>query len=222
MIKPLIIILLGRSGCGKGTQAKLIQEKYELQYFGAGDELRERTKTQDFSGKKIKEVINSGGFVPSPVIFQLWIKKLEDFKNNYPEFKGVVFDGSPRKLLEAQLLDQALEWYEWDKNVKILLIDISEKEAFNRLTKRRICKKCGQLIPYIGKYKDLKVCDKCGGELTVRLDDTEEAIRARLDEFNKETQPVIEYYQKQNRLIKINGEQSIEDVHQDIIANIHE
>lgn len=220
MNNPLIIILLGRSGCGKGTQAELIQKKYGLEYIGSGNSLRKRTKVEDFTGKKIKKIIDSGGFVPSSVIFQIWVNKLEEYKNNYPQLKGIIFDGSPRKLLEAQLLDQALEWYEWDKNIKILLIDISKEEAFNRLTKRRICKNCGQLIPYIGQYKNLRVCDQCGGELIARPDDREEAIRNRLDEFNKETQPVIEYYQRQGRLITINGEQSIEEVHREILGKI--
>lgn len=218
--QPLIIILLGRSGCGKGTQAELLQKKFGLEYIGSGDFLRERLKTPDFTGKKIEKVMKEGIFVPTPIIMDILLDILERYKKNSQNLKGIIFDGIPRKLIEAQVLDQTLEWYEWDKNVKVLLIDISEEEAFDRLTKRRICKNCDKLIPYIGDYKNLTVCDECGGELVTRPDDKEEAIKSRLNEFMDKTQPVLEHYEKQGKLIKINGEQSIEDVHQDILKVI--
>jgi len=218
MDEPLIIIFLGRSGCGKGTQAKLVQEKFGLEYIGSGDFLRERVKNQDFTGQKIDKVMKEGIFVPTPIIMDILLDVLEGCKKNGVNIKGIIFDGVPRKLIEAQVLDQTLEWYEWHKNVKILLIDISEEEAFNRLTKRRICKNCNKLIPYIGDYKNLTVCDECGGELVTRPDDKEEAIKSRLSEFMEKTQPVLDYYEKQGRLIKINGEQPIEQVYKDILA----
>lgn len=218
MAKPLVVIFLGRSGCGKGTQAEMLREKYGLEYFGSGDSLRERVKSGGFSGKKIGETMNSGEFVPVVIIFPICLAELEEYKDKKPNLQGIIFDGSPRRLLEAQLLDQALEWYEWDKNIKVFLIDISEDEALNRLTKRRICKNCGKLIPYVGQYKDLTKCDECGGELMTRADDTESSIRGRLDEFRKETEPVIQYYKDKGLLIKINGEQEIEKVHQDILS----
>ncbi|OGZ34345.1 MAG: hypothetical protein A2174_03740 [Candidatus Portnoybacteria bacterium RBG_13_41_18] len=217
-MQPLIVIILGRSGCGKGTQAEMIQKKFDLDYFGSGDALRKREGICDFTGKKIEKVINSGIFVPVPVIVQIWINKLEDYKNKNSDFKGLIFDGAPRKLMEAELMDLALEWYEWDKNVKVLLIDISEEEAFNRLTKRKICKGCGKKIPYLGEYKNLVKCDECGGNLITRADDTKESIRGRLNEFNKETLPVIEHYKNKGWLIKINGEQGIEKVHESILT----
>lgn len=217
---PLIIILLGRSGCGKGTQAELLQKKFGLEYIGSGDFLRKRIKTRDFTGEKIEKVIKTGLFVPTPIVIDILLDVLEGYKKNSQNLKGIIFDGVPRKIIEAQVLDQTLEWYEWDKNVKVLLIDISEEEAFNRLTKRRICKNCNKLIPYIGNYKNLTVCDECGGELVTRPDDKEEAIRSRLNEFKDKTEPVLEHYEKQGKLIKINGEQPIEKVHQDILEAI--
>jgi len=221
MNEPLILIFLGRSGCGKGTQAKLVQEKFGLEYIGSGDFLRERVKNQDFTGQKIDKVMKEGIFVPTPIIMDILLDVLEGHKKNRVNIKGIVLDGVPRKLIEAQVLDQALEWYEWDKNVKTLLIDISEEEAFNRLTKRRICKNCNKLIPYIGDYKNLTACDECGGELITRPDDKEEAIRSRLSEFMEKTQPVLDYYEKQGRLVRVNGEQGIEKVHEDILAALN-
>ena len=101
--------------------------------------------------------------------------------------------------------------------MKIILINISGKESFNRLTKRRQCQKCGQLIPWVGEFKK---CDKCSGELITRPDDKMEVIEKRLEEYKKETIPSINYYKKRGRLIKINGEQSIENVFKDILKAI--
>lgn len=233
MKKPLVIILLGPPGSGKGTQAKLLVKKFGLEYFGSGDALRRRRKIKDFTGKKLIEVMGRGELTPSFIVSKLWIDKLEKFKNSSKcsaplqisspkrnKFKGFILDGSPRRIIEAEFLEEALKWYEWQKNVKVILIDISKKESFNRLTKRRICKKCGRLIPYIGEFKKLKKCDKCGGELITRVDDKPGAIKKRLEEFKKEVIPVINYYKKQGRLIKINGEQSIENVFKDTLKAI--
>ncbi len=213
---PLVVIPLGKPGSGKGTQAKLLAEKFALEYIGIGDILRKRRKIRDFTGKKLWKIMTSGDLVPQVRIVKVWIDEFEKMKNN-PRSRGFVLDGSPRWLIEAKLLDEALGWYEWEKNAKIILIDISRKEAFNRLTKRRICKKCGRLIPWVGEFKKIKRCDKCGSELITRLDDKPESIKQRFEEFRENTQPAVNYYRKQKRLIEINGEQSIEDVFKDIL-----
>jgi len=218
-MKPQILILLGRSGSGKGTQAKLLQKQFGLEYVGSGDLLRNRKKTDDFTGRKISEVIDRGVFVCTAIIFKLWIDKWEELKANN-EFSGFIIDGSPRKVIEAELIDQALEWYEWDKYLKVILVDLSREEAFTRLSKRRICKNCGNFVPYIGEFKNLKKCDKCGGEFITREDDTPEGINKRQDEFEEKTLPVIEYYERSGCLARVNGAQGIEEVHRDIIAAI--
>jgi len=217
--RKLVIILLGPPGSGKGTQAKLLCKKFGLEFFGAGDALRQRQKLNDFTGKKLKEVMERGELVPNLIVSELWREALEKFKRKR-KFNGVVSEGNPRRLVEAQLFDEALIWYGWQKNVKAFFINISEKESFNRLTKRRECRKCGRLIPWLGEFKKLKKCDKCGGELIARPDDKLEAIEKRLEEYKKETIPAINYYKKQGRLIEINGEQSIEKVFQDILKSI--
>ncbi len=219
MSKPLLIIIFGPPGSGKGTQAKLIAKELGLEYFGSGVALRERQKVGDFTGKKLSEVMNRGNWVSESTVIKLWMDNLEECKKKR-NFKGWVYDGGPRKTLEAQLLDVALEWYEWDKRVKVLYIYISSKESFNRLTKRRQCKKCGELIPWVGEFKKLKKCHKCGGELVYRPDDKPEAIRKRLGEFKKHTLPVINHFKKQDRIIKIDGEQDIEGVFKDILKVI--
>jgi adenylate kinase len=214
--KSKIIIILGPPGSGKGTQSKLLCKKFDLEFFGAGGALRQRQKISDFTGRKLKEVMGKGKWVPNFIISKIWMDELEKFKRKR-KFNGLVSEGSPRRIIEAELFDEALNWYEWQEKVEVIFINISRKESFNRLTKRRQCKKCGRLIPWIGEFKKLKNCDKCKGELIIRNDDKPVAIKKRLEEFNEKTMPVIEHYKKQKKLIKINGEQSIEKVFQDIL-----
>jgi len=133
--------------------------------------------------------------------------------------KGLIIDGSPRMLEEAKMMDELFEKLGWE-DIKVVLVDISEQESFDRLIKRRICKKCGRIIPWVGDFKEIKVCDKCGGELVTRDDDNPEAIRKRLAYFKKDVQPTIDYYEKQDRLIKIDGTKSIEEVYNDIKKKI--
>jgi len=213
------IILLGRQGSGKGTQAKLLVAEFDFHYIGSGELLRSFYNGEGFSAKKTKQVLNAGGYVPTPIIFRLWMDRLEGFKDTRKP-QGIIFDGSPRKILEAHLLDQALSWYEWDKELSIVLIDISRKEAQDRLTKRRICAQCGNVFPWVGEFKKLKVCDNCGVQLITRPDDTPEAIKGRLDLFETQTMEVITYYKKQQCLKIVNGEQSIEKVYEDLKAVI--
>lgn len=216
---PQIFIVLGRSGCGKGTQAKLLAEKLGLPIIGSGDLLRERAKLSDPVGRKIKSIIDKGELAPSSFMVHLWTDRLEELEKKNGDLRGVILDGFPRKLLEAAILDETLDLYGW-KNVKIFLIDISRQEAVNRLTKRRICKTCGKTFPYIGKYKDLEKCDQCGGQLVARQDDKPESIQERLEYFEQEVMPVIEHYEKKGWLVRINGEQEIEKVFEEILRKI--
>jgi adenylate kinase len=126
-------------------------------------------------------------------------------------------DGNPRRLIEACLIDEAFKFFEWDKNVKAILVDISDKEAIWRLTKRRMCKECKQLIPFVGEFRKMTKCPKCGGGLIRRADDTVSSAKNRLKWFHTDVQPIVNYYRKTGRLVKVNGEQSIEDVFKDVL-----
>ncbi len=211
---PKIIIIIGRSGCGKGTQAKLLIKEFGFNYLSSGDLLRKKSQENNFSGIKLKQVMNKGGLVPTSIMFRVWAEKVEKMKDEIDK-KGVIIDGSPRSLIETELMDGVFEWYQWN-DIKIILLDISEEEAFGRLTKRRICKDCGRLIPWVGDFKNIEKCDKCGGELISRDDDNLEAIKARLDFYKKDVEPAVSFYKEQNRLIKVDGDQSIEGVYSDI------
>ncbi|MBD3207867.1 MAG: adenylate kinase, partial [Candidatus Nealsonbacteria bacterium] len=109
------------------------------------------------------------------------------------------------------------DWYEWLEYTQVLLVDISKEEAIQRLTKRRMCSQCGRIIPFVGKFKEIDKCDKCGGDLITREDDDIEGVKERLGWFDTDVKPVIDYYQGKGKLTKINGEQSIEDVFEDVL-----
>ncbi|MGD0576620.1 MAG: nucleoside monophosphate kinase [Candidatus Staskawiczbacteria bacterium] len=215
-----VIILLGKSGSGKGTQAELLKEKFGYAHVISGDLLRSRAKKSDFTGKKLANVLAHGGLAPTGVIFKLWLDKMEKIEND-ENLKGVILDGNPRKIKEAYLVDEVFDWYEW-KNVKAILIDISDQVAAFRLGKRRICKnkKCGNIIPFTDKYKDIKKCPKCGSELILRNDDNPKSVEKRLSWFKTEVQPIVDYYKKTGRLVKINGEGTIEDIFKEILKAI--
>lgn len=190
-MEPKIVFVLGRSGCGKGTQAKLLAEKLQIDYIGSGDMLRARQNINDFTARKIKETMDKTmSFAPTAIIFKLWVDRFEAIKEK-PHFRGFVVDGSPRKLREAELIDETLGWFEWEQYVHVILIDVSRDEAFKRLMERR-----------------------------TRYDDIPEVINNRLDAFEKEVMPVIAYYERSNRLTRVNGEQSVEDVHRDVMNAI--
>jgi len=144
------------------------------------------------------------------------VDKLKSKKN----LKGFIIDGSPRKIFEAYLMDELLEWYEWKENLRLVLIHISDKEAIWRLTKRRQCKKCKEIIPFVGEFRKVKKCPKCGGRLVKRSDDTLAAVKNRLKWFKTDVQPIINYYRRTGRLIKINGEQPIEGVFKDVLKSL--
>ena len=219
MKKPLIVILMGKSGSGKGTQADLLVEKFGFEHIGSGDLLRARAMKNDFTGKKIARVLKKGKLIPTPIIFKLWLNVIEGLKNK-KNLKGFIMDGNPRKIFEAYLIDELFEWYDWKNKAKVILIDISDKEALNRLTKRRICQKCKEIIPFVGEYKKMKECYECGGKLVERNDDNVAAVEKRLSWFKKEVQPIADYYKKTGRLVKVTGEQPIEKVFKDILKEI--
>lgn len=185
---PLLIILLGRPGSGKGTQADLLEEKFGFEHLSTGQLLRERTKKNDSIGKLIKHIQGTGALVPTPIVFQLWCPYLERYYTK--GVKGILLDGSPRKLYEAYMLLELAEMYGWTKNVKALNIVISPKEAMRRLRKRG------------------------------RFDDDIPDIKNRLQVFRKEVMPALRFLKKQGLRIDINGEQSIENVHKEILRKL--
>ncbi|MBI2098319.1 MAG: nucleoside monophosphate kinase [Candidatus Wildermuthbacteria bacterium] len=185
-----VLIVLGKSGSGKGTQVEKLAEQYGLKIISSGSLLRARAEEKDFVGNRIAGILDKGGLIPTPIIFHLWLHELEKVTVAGDGGKGIIFEGSPRKLYEAYLLDETLWFYNLEKDMRVVHLDITDEEAARRLLERK------------------------------REDDTEEAIRERLQWYKAEVVPAIEYYREKGRLVEINGEQSIEAVHQEIMEKL--
>ena len=207
------ILLMGRPGSGKGTQAKLLEDNQGFEIIVAGNLLREKANQNSFTGRQLKKYMNAGHLLPSIVVSSVWYEKLDKLKNNNDIKKSIVFDGFARKLIEAELLLQALDWFELGSDFKVIYIDISAQESGNRIRQRKMCDKCQAI--FMANYQK-EECDKCGGALIMRGDQTEKAILKREQEFMKETMPVLEYFENKGLLEKVDGEQFVEDVFSDI------
>lgn len=187
--KPLNFILIGRSGSGKGTQAALLAKNLkDLVHISTGQLMRNLAEKDTDVGTRIKKILAEGGLPFDDMATTLWMREIAfSVKKN----QGIICDGFPRRINEAQNLNRFFEWLGRDKNTRVLEIDISREEAFIRLKKRA---------------RD--------------IDDTDQAITSRLSYFENKVVPVINFYKERGQLIHINGEQLIEDVFKEILSKI--
>ncbi|MBU4482429.1 adenylate kinase [Patescibacteria group bacterium] len=211
MNKTYKIIILGPQGSGKGTQAEFLSEKLNIPNISPGQLLRNEIENKTEIGKEAKEYMNKGQLVPNSIVHELAKNRITqpDCEN------GFIFDGFPRILIQAKFIETVTDI------THVLLVDISDQEAVYRLSGRRTCLKCGKV--YHIKFNPPKkqgICDECGEKLEIREDDTEEAIRKRLKIYHTETEEVVEYYRDKKLLIEINGEQSIEEVRDEMFEKL--
>jgi adenylate kinase len=210
------LILIGGPGTGKGTQAELLQDNLGLTHISSGDLFRENMKDGTALGLMAKSYIDQGKLVPDDVTVGMIRERLQTLN---PE-QGILFDGFPRTLPQAEALDNLLV----DLNRKIDLViylDVSDEEIVRRLSGRLICRECQ--TPFHKEFNPFRKCpyDKCSGEfLYQREDDKPETVRARLTVFQKQTKPLIEYYRSRGLLVKIEGEDSVEAVFKSILEKI--
>jgi len=211
-MKDYNIILLGPQGSGKGTQAKLLADKFKFAHIELGGALRSIKKENTALAKEVAQIIDKGKMVP----FQLIVKIVDEKVAMIPENKGIVFDGTPRRLPEIKPLEKIL-----NKNGRyithVFFVKISEEESIKRLSRRYICSQCSKVfvMEKPSPNKAMK-CSQCGGDIIRRKDDTPDGIRQRLKLYQERTFPVVEYYRQKQKLIEINGAQSREKVFNDI------
>lgn len=205
------IILLGPPGAGKGTQAKKISEHFSLPHISTGDILRENISNNTSLGMKAKSYMSRGELVPD----ELLITIIKDRLSRKDCSKGFMLDGYPRTIPQADALQMILT--ESDKKLDAVInISVGDDELVKRLSGRRMCK-CGASyhISFNPPKKD-GVCDACKGKLYQRDDDKAEAVRNRLDVYKKQTQPLIDYYDKKGILRTIDGENDIPRIFEDL------
>ena len=208
----MFIVLLGAPGAGKGTQASVISQKLNLPHLATGDLFRLAVQKGSKLGQIVKGYMDKGLLAPDEMTIQVVSERLSE-----PDCKnGCLLDGFPRTVTQAKALDKALA--ECGKALDMgLYIEVPEQALLKRLLGRWICRQCQ--TPYHEVSSPPKVkgkCDKCGGELYQRADDTEATVKERLKVYFAQTMPVLDYYQKQGKLVKVDGKKQIEEVSGDI------
>ncbi len=208
-----VIVLLGPPGCGKGTQARSIQQERGILHLSTGEILREEVASDSDIGKRAKEIIETGRFVPDDLIIELVANRIEKLGHQ----SNLNLDGFPRTLPQAKALDKLLKLNQLHIE-KIIEFLVDDDSMIRRITGRFSCLTCGD-----GYHEDFRrpkiigVCDNCGSKsFHSRVDDTEDTIRSRLRDYHLQTEPIISYYHAKGILHKINGMLSIEDVKQQI------
>ncbi len=204
----MFLVFLGAPGAGKGTQASVIADKIGAAHIASGDLFRQAFEKGTELGKLAKSYMDKGTLVPDEVTIQLISERL-----NEPDCKGgAVFDGFPRTMEQARALDKMME-KRANAIGKAIYIEVPEKELLKRLTGRWICRNCQTPYHEVSSPPKVKgVCDKCGGELYQRSDDTEATIKERLKVYFAQTTPLLDYYKTMGKLVSIDGNQDIKKV----------
>lgn len=211
-------ILLGPPGAGKGTQAAKIVEKYGIPHISTGDIFRENIKKGTALGKKAQEYMNRGELVPDDLVIEIATTRLleDDCKN------GFLLDGFPRTVYQAEKLDEFLQSHD-SKIDNVIDIAVGKDELIERLTGRRVCKSCGASFHVVNiPPKQEGICDYCGGELIQRADDNLETVTNRIDVYEDQTMPLIDYYEKAGTLTHIDGSTGLDNVFADIVSALGE
>ncbi len=207
------IIMLGAPGAGKGTQAKMIAEKFAIPHISTGDIFRANIKNGTELGKKAKEYMDKGQLVPDELTVEILLDRVanDDCKNGY------VLDGFPRTIPQADVLDKELTKL-GDKVDFAINVDVPDENIVRRMSGRRACLKCGATyhIEHIPPKQE-GICDTCGSELVQRDDDKPETVQNRLTVYHEQTQPLIEYYDNKKILRTVDGTRDMQEVFSDIV-----
>lgn len=206
------IIMLGAPGAGKGTQAKKIADLCNIPHISTGDIFRANIKEGTELGKKAKAYMDAGELVPDELVCNLVVDRIQQDDCT----KGYILDGFPRTIPQAEALTEALDAI-GQKLAHALNFDVPDENIIHRMAGRRSCNKCGAIYHVeFNPPKTEGVCDVCGEKLVLRDDDQPETVKNRLDVYHKETQPLIDYYEKAGLVSTIDGTQPMDKVFEDI------
>jgi adenylate kinase len=209
-----ITVFLGAPGSGKGTQAKILAKEHGFKHLSTGDMLRAAIQAGTEIGLKAKNFIDGGDLVPDAVMIELIEKTLSGLPSN----AKIILDGFPRTVAQAEALDKNTR-----TSVKrALSFEVPSHLLMARLTGRRVCSKCGQPyhIYFMPPTKE-DVCDACGGPLLHRADDTEEVVKHRLEVFEKQTQPLLDFYRVAHKLQKVNANDEVDTLQAELLEALH-
>jgi adenylate kinase len=208
-VSELNLVLLGPPGSGKGTQGERLQEDFRLPYYATGDILRAAVRDETELGQTAKEYMDRGDLVPDEVIIGVITERLDGSEAD----DGFILDGFPRTEPQAEALDEEVEKL-GRKLTAALLIEVPDEEVERRLSGRRTCVKNGNHIFHVefDPPKEPDVCDIDGSRLVVRDDDKPDVIRHRLDQYREKTEPLVDYYERQGLLKRVDGSASPDEV----------
>lgn len=212
------LIMLGAPGAGKGSQAKVLSDKYDIPHISTGDIFRVNIKEGTELGKKVKEYMDQGLLVPDELVCDLVVDRIkqDDCK------KGYILDGFPRTIPQAESLDAALDQINEVIDYAINL-DVQDEVIVNRMGGRRACVECGATYHIVNMPPKMEgICDRCGKELILRDDDKPETVEKRLRVYHEHTAPLIHYYEEKGVLATFDGTLKPEEVLANIIAKIGE
>ena len=210
----MYIVFLGAPGAGKGTQAAAVAQQLNLVHIASGDLFRQALEQGTKLGIRAKSYMEKGVLVPDEITIQMVLEQMAA-----PDCEtGVILDGFPRNLPQAEALDKAL--IQQSKAIdKAVYIKVSEEELLKRLSGRWICRHCQMVYNIIDSPPEVRgKCDRCGGELYQRPDDTARTVKKRLEVYFAETAPLIDYYARKGKLLEIDGEGSVDEVTRKIVA----
>ena len=212
------IIMLGAPGAGKGTQAKMIAEKYNIPHISTGDIFRMNIKNGTELGQKAKTYMDKGLLVPDELVVDLVVDRLkqEDCKDGY------ILDGFPRTIPQAESLDAALAAI-GEKMDYALNVDAPDESIVKRLSGRRACGECGATYHLVSIPTKVEgICDQCGSKLILRDDDKPETVLKRLTVYHEQTQPLVDYYNDKKILVDLNGTKDIKVLFDEIVSILGE
>lgn len=215
-----IIILFGVPGSGKGTQAKLLANECDYQHISTGDLFRalENDPAADPEEKESLKVMEHGGLVPSSLVYRLTFKAIEEGIKNKG---GVVLDGAVRTMEQVVAFDDFFAKNNWLDDSLAVVLRLSDEEALTRLTKRKICSKCGDIVTWDKKLDRVSRCKKCGGDLEIRPDDNPKAVAKRFEaQGNKALEPILNHYRQSRRLVGVNGAKTKKQITKELILII--
>jgi adenylate kinase len=218
MSKAIRIILMGPPGCGKGTQGKQLEVKYNIPQLSTGDMLRQAVRDCTEVGLQAKECMDKGNLVPDEVLIGIMRERLAASDCDH----GYILDGYPRTIGQAEALDRLFS--ENGQNLlAVINMDVPDNDVVARISGRRQCKKCGAGFHVeFNKAKQDGICDACGGELYQRDDDNEMTVRSRLKIYKEKTAPLLGYYEKQGLLANTPGTGSIDEIFSRVCSLIDE
>lgn len=209
------IIMLGAPGAGKGTQAKILSDKYGVPHISTGDIFRANIKNETELGNKAKSFMDQGLLVPDELVLDLVADRL---KQDDCE-SGFILDGFPRTLVQADSLSKALK--DMNASVTAVNVDVADKNIIDRMSGRRACPNCGSTYHIIASKPKIEgVCDRCSTALVLRDDDQPETVKKRLVVYHEQTQPLIDFYSNQGGLIVVDGTKGINEITEEIVRHL--